>query len=291
VTLRPRLALVPGFLAAALLAGCGGGGGSGGGSAAPTITIQPARVYHLSGFTPTQVARAGVPTRVSFTIVTPEGTPLTKYRHGTGPHNGVHLIFVRRDLGAIVHRHPPIGADGKITDEITFPTPGPYRLVIDAYPQTSGPQRNFQLFQSVHVAGPYKPAALPPFSATDEVGGYRFTLHGAPRLKAISPAFLHFTVDTMDGSPAHFQTWYGALAHAIFFRQGTLDYFHTHVCAPGASGCASILGGATVTGSSATPGKLNVGVLVPVGGTWRLFLQTKIDGKIVTAPFTLHVAS
>ena len=143
----------------------------------------------------------------------------------------------------------------------------------------------------MHVAGPYKPAALPPFSATDEVGGYRFTLHGTPHLKAISPAFLHFTVTTMDGLPAHFQTWYGALAHAIFFRQGTLDYFHTHVCAPGASGCASILGGATVTGSSATPGKLNVGVLVPVGGTWRLFLQTRIDGKIVTAPYTLHVAS
>jgi hypothetical protein len=292
VTLRPRLALVSGLAAAAtLLAGCGGGGSGGGGSAAPTITIQPARIYHLSGFTPTRVACAGAPTRVSFTIVTPQGKPLTQYRQGTGPHNGVHLIFVRRDLGAIVHRHPPIGTDGKITDTITFPMPGPYRLVIDAYPQTSGPQRNFQLFESLRVAGPYKPVALPPFSQTDQVGGYRFTLHGTPHLKAISPAFLHFTVDTMDGLPAHFETWYGALAHAIFFRQGTLDYFHTHVCAPGASGCASILGGATVTGSSATPGRLNVGVLVPVGGTWRLFLQTKIGGKIVTAPFTLHVAS
>jgi hypothetical protein len=287
VTLRPRLAVLVAALAAVpSMAGCGGGGG---GSAAPTITIQPARVYHVSGFTPTSVARAGKPTRVSFTIVGPDGKPLTQYRHGTGPHNGIHLIFVRKDLGAIVHRHPPIGPDGKIVDSITFPEPGPYRLVIDAYPQTSGPQRNFQLFESLRVAGPYKPSALPPFSATDQVDGYRFTLHGTPHLKAISPAFLHFTVDTMDGLPAHFETWYGALAHAIFFRQGTLDYFHTHVCAPGASGCTSVLGGATVTGSSATPGKLNVGVLVPVGGTWRLFLQTRIDGRIVTAPFTLHV--
>ena len=288
MTLRPWLALVPGLLAVALLAGCGGGGG--GASITPTITIQPARVYRLSGFMPTHVARAGVPTKVSFTIVTPEGKPLTQYRHGLGPHNGVHLIFVRTDLGAIVHRHPPIGADGKITDSITFPTPGPYKLVIDAYPQTSGPQRNFQLFQSVHVAGRYKPVALPPFSATDEVGGYRFTLHGTPHLKAISPAFLHFTVTTMDGLPAHFQTWYGALAHAIFFRQGTLDYFHTHVCAPGVSGCTSVLGGAKVTGTSTTPGKLNVGVLVPAPGTWRLFLQVLAGGRVLTAPFTLHVS-
>jgi hypothetical protein len=291
VTLRPLLPLlVPGLAASALLAGCGGGR-SGGGSGTPTITIQPARVYHLSGFTPMQVARAGVPTRISFTIDAPDGKPLTRYRHGTGPHNGVHLIFVRKDLGAIVHRHPPIGPDGKITDTVTFPTPGPYRLVIDAYPQTSGPQPNFQLFQSVRVDGAYKPIALPAFSPTDDVGGYRFTLHGTPHLKAISPAFLHFTVTAPSGTPAHFETWYGALAHAIFFRQGTLDYFHTHVCAPRAAGCASILGGATVTGSSATPGKLNVGVLVPVGGTWRLFLQCRIDGKVVTAPFTLHVTS
>jgi hypothetical protein len=32
-----------------------------------------------------------------------------------------------------------------------------------------------------------------------------------------------------------------------------------------------------------------VGVLVPAPGTWRLFLQTKIGGRVVTAPFTLDV--
>jgi hypothetical protein len=61
------------------------------------------------------------------------------------------------------------------------------------------------------------------------------------------------------------------------------------VCAPGAAGCTSILGSAKVTGSSATPGKLDVGVLVPVAGTWRLFLQCKVDGRVLTAPFTLTV--
>jgi hypothetical protein len=86
-----------------------------------------------------------------------------------------------------------------------------------------------------------------------------------------------------------FTPWYGALAHAIFFRQGSLDYFHTHVCAAGASGCTSVLGGTRVTGSSTTPGKLTVGVLVPAPGTWRLFLQSRADGHILTAPFTLSV--
>ena len=29
---------------------------------------------------------------------------------------------------------------------LTFAKPGPYRVVVDAYPNTTGPQRNFQLF-------------------------------------------------------------------------------------------------------------------------------------------------
>jgi hypothetical protein len=268
----------------ALVAGCGGGG-----AGTPTITVGAARTYSLSGFTPSKAITAGKPTRVSFTILQPDGKPLTQYKHGAGPHNGVHLIIVRRDLAVIVHRHPPVGPNGRISDTITFPEPGPYRVVIDVYPKTTGPVPNFQEFAAIQVAGAYRPQPLPPLRTTQVVEGYRITLHGTPHLRAIQPAFLDFTVMKPSGAPADFQTWFGALAHAIFFRRGTLDYFHTHVCAPGAVGCASVFGGARVTGTSATPGRLKVGVLVPVSGTWRLFLQCRVAGRVITAPFTLRV--
>jgi hypothetical protein len=267
-----------------VVAGCGGGG-----SKTLSISVQPGRTYELSHFTPAKPVRAGVPTRVSFTILRPDGRPLTAYKHGAGPHNGVHVIIVRRDLGTIVHRHPPVGSNGLISDEITFPQPGPYRVVIDVYPKSAGPVPNFQLFGTLTVAGKYEPQPLPPFRASETVDGYRFTLHGTPRLHAIQSALLDFTVTDPTGKPASFTPWFGALAHAIFFRQGTLDYFHTHVCAPGASGCSSVLGAARVTGTSATPGHLNVGVLVPVPGMWRLFLQCRVNGHVITAPFTLRV--
>ena len=38
-----------------------------------------------------------------------------------------------------------------------------------------------------------------------------------------------------------------------------------------------------VTGQSSAPGKLTLGVLLPVPGTWRLCLQMKLGGRIVTA--------
>lgn len=267
--------------AALLLGGCG----SGSGPSAPTI--QAAQTYALQGFDLGPRLRAGKPVHVSFAIKQPSGAVLTAYKRGPGPHTGVHLIMVRSDLGTIVHTHPPVGTDGRANGTVVMPTPGRYRVVVDAYPAT-GP-RNFQLFRWITVPGAVPRQSLPPFKATTTVDGYRFTLHGHPHLRAIQAGFLTITVRRPDGAPATFTPWYGALAHAIFFRKGSLDYFHTHVCSPGASGCTSILGATKVTGRSSTPGKLTVGVLVPVAGTWRLFLQTKVDGHILTAPFTLNV--
>jgi hypothetical protein len=264
-----------------LLAGCGSSGTS-------QLTVGAARTFRLAGFGPTKFV-AGKPARLSFTIDQPSGKPLTSYRTGSGPHTGVHLIIVRSDLGMLIHKHPPIGADGRIREAITLPTPGKYRVVVDAYPNLQGPLRNFQLFRVISVPGAAPKKPLGQFHRTALVSGYRFTLKNAPRLKAISPAFLTLDIARPDGTPATFTPWFGALAHAIFFRSGSLDYFHTHVCSAGMTGCTSVLGTTRVTGRATKPGQLRVGVLLPVPGTWRLFLQCQVDGRVLTAPFTLVV--
>jgi hypothetical protein len=199
------------------------------------------------------------------------------------------VIVVRSDLGAIIHKHPEPGPDGKVSETLTLPTPGRYRFVVDAYPNLNGPLRNFQLFRWITVPGRARTEALPPFRQTVTVDGYRFTQRHRPRLHAIEPAFLVISVTRPTGAPATFTPWFGALAHAIFFRAGSLDYFHTHVCSAGMPGCTSVLGTVRVTGTATRPGQLRVGVLLPVPGTWRMFLQTKADGRVLTAPFTLTV--
>jgi len=278
-----RRSLFP-LLAVLAVSGCGGSSSNSG-----FPTIQAARTYALTAFAPKAPVTAGKPGRVSFVIRKPDGTPLTDFKRGPGPHTGVHLIIVRRDLATIIHTHPPVQADGTVSTRITFAKPGPYRVVIDAYPNTNGPQKNFQLFGSLRVAGAYAPEKLPAYAASDVVDGYRVTIRGRPSLHAIQAGFLKIDVTGPDGKPAAFTPWFGALAHAIFFRAGSLDYFHTHVCAPGAAGCTSVLGATRVTGSSSKPGTLTVGVLVPTAGTWRLFLQTRANGHVITAPFTLAV--
>jgi hypothetical protein len=268
-----------------LLAGCGASGSS-------SITIQAARTYHLARFGPTTGIKAGKPTLISFTIVQPDGKSLTSYRHGNGPHNGVDLVIVRNDDSHLLYEDTDIHARGRITQPVVFPAPGHYRVVIDAYPQPNGPNSpyNFQLLETVTVAGTAQLTPPPPPVPRVTVDGYRFTLTGQPALHAIQPAFLTFTVTDPQGNPAVFTPWRGALAHAIFIRQHSLDYFHTHVCPPGATNCTARLGAARVAGTSSAPGRLKVGLLVPVPGIWRLFLLSRPDGTVVTAPFTLHVS-
>jgi hypothetical protein len=274
-------------VAAALLAGCGGS--SGGSVTAPKVA--PARTFSLAAFQPSGPVVPGRPTTVSFTVRLPSGKPLTEYKTGGGPHTSVHLIIVRDDLKYIIHQHPPIGPDGRLMQAVTFPAPGKYRVLVDVYPNVPGLGPNFQLFKTVDVSGHYRPQPLPAFHPDQVIDGYHIDMQGHPTLHAIQAGFVHVAVLDPRGRKVSFVPWFGALAHAIFFHEGSLDYFHTHVCGAGATNCTSAIGATRVTGTATAPGKLTLGVLLPVPGTWRLFLQMKLGHKVVTAPYTLKVSS
>jgi hypothetical protein len=275
------------LLAAAVVAGCGGS--SGGTVSVPKIA--PARVFTLGTFQPSGPITPGRPTTVSFTVQLPNGKTLTQYKTGSGPHTGVHLIIVRNDLAYIIHDHPPIAPDGLLRQSVTFPAPGTYRVLVDVYPNIPGGQPNFQLFRTVEVSGHYRPSRLPTFKPDLVVDGYHIDMQPHATLHAIQAAFVNVDVLDPHGQKVSFVPWFGALAHAIFFHQGSLDYFHTHVCGANAPNCTSAIGATRITGRATAPGRLTLGVLLPVPGTWRLFLQMKLGGKIVTAPYTLNVAS
>jgi hypothetical protein len=276
-------------LVATIAAGCGSSGGTG--VALPNVA--PAKVFTLAAFAPAAPVQPGRPTTVSFVVKQPSGKPLTQYRTGPGPHTGVHLIIVRDDLAYIVHQHPPVGPGGLLRQTVTFPAPGTYRVLVDVYPNLPGGLPNFQLYHTVTVAGPWHPKPLPPFKPDLVVGGYHIDMQPHPALHAIQAQFIDVTVTDQAHRKVTFTPWFGALAHAIFFHDGSLDYFHSHICAPNAPNCGTLAGvsASRVTGHSSAPGKLTIGVLLPEPGVWRLFLQMKLDGRIITAPYTLNIAA
>jgi hypothetical protein len=270
------------------VAGCGSGG-----SGVTVPTVAPAATYSLQNFQPVAPVVPGKTTLVSFSIRQPSGKTLTAYRPCCAPHDGVDLIIVRADDSHIQYDDSDISPSGHVSQPIVFPTPGRYRIIIDAYPAHHAIDApiNFQLFTWVTVKGPYHRQTVPPYRATQVVDGYRFQVEPHPPLKAIQATFLTLKVTDPHGRKAVFGTWRGALAHAIFIHQGSLDYFHTHVCSPGAIYCTSVLGAARVTGSSSSPGILHVGVLLPEPGKWRLFLLTYIGGRHLVTTITLNASA
>ena len=217
-----------------MLAGCGGG------SSGPSFpTIGAARTFEIADFEPAGADPAGQADRISFVIRQPDGQPLTTFKRGAGPHTGVHLIFVRDDLATIIHKHPPVAADGTIRETLTFPDPGPLPARRRRLPRERAAAELPALPPGSGRGQGRRPSRCRRRRRSSRGDGYRFAIQGKPKLKAIQATLLTIDVTDAQGRPAAFTPYFGALAHAIFFRKGSLDYFHTHVCAPGASGCTS----------------------------------------------------
>jgi hypothetical protein len=194
---------------------------------------------------------------------------------------------VRDDLSMIVHKHPPIPAGGRLALPADLPRAGRYHVLVDVYP-ASGALRNFQLTHELQVGTTDVRAPLPPYAPVVHAGGLKFRVARLPALRLAEPATMIVHVTDATGKPVAFTPFYGALAHAIFFRAGSLDYFHSHICGNDPA-CTASFGAPATTGHSTKPGRMELGVLLPASGTWRLFLQVYEGGKLITAPFTLRV--
>ena len=192
---------------ALLLAGCGSSSG--------TLTVGAARTFRLAQFTPTTF-EAGKPQQISFTIEQPSGAPLTSYRTGSGPHTGVHLIIVRSDLGAIVHKHPPIGAGRPDhRDRSRSRPPGATASSWTRIPRWPACSGTFS--SSGGSTSPARPrrSRCRRSETTVTVGGYRFTLDHPPALHAIRAEFLN--------AHRHAPRRHSREVHALVRRAGARD--------------------------------------------------------------------
>src|SRR5579875_3690510 len=168
--MRKPSSWIIGLIALAGLSACGGSG-------AGTLSVPkvaPASTYSLQHFQPATPVVAGRPSVVSFTIQQPSGKPLTAYRPCCEPHDGVDLIIVRSDDSHVQYDDSDIAADGTVSQPVIFPTPGRYRVIIDAYPAHTAPTQpiNFQLFTWVTVSGTARSEPVPPFQPTVVTDGF-----------------------------------------------------------------------------------------------------------------------
>ena len=180
----------------------------------------------------------------------------------------LHLILVRRDLTGYQHLHPAMAADGTWSVPLKVAQPGAYRVFADF-------QRSCQkhvLAADLLAGGDFRPVALPAPAPTASTDGYDVRLE-RPALHAGREAALRFTVSRGGRPVREIQPYLGARGHLVALRQGDLAYLHAHP-----------------EEHDAAPGTIPFAADFLSAGTYRLFLQFKIDGVVHTAGFTVEVA-
>lgn len=200
----------------------------------------------------------------TFQVRTEEGNVVTAFEE---THDQLaHLILVRRDLTRFQHLHPTMADDGTWSVEVELPDAGVYRafvdVLVDGQPTTLG----VDLLSS----GPAQYEDRPQTTREAEVEGYSVELL-PERISAGEPVRLQFEV-LGDGGVAHLEPYLGALGHLVALRDGDLAYLHVHP-----------------EETDPDDGIVQFSVRFPTTGRYRLFLQAKPDGKLITTSFDVRV--
>jgi hypothetical protein len=216
---------------------------------------------------PTVTLPAGEATTLTFRVLGPDGSPVTRYDESH--EQDLHLVAVRRDLSGFQHVHPTLAADGTWTTPLSL-APGSWRVFADFVPSADGENRI--LGADVGVAGDFTPTPLPAESRTSEVDGYTVTLDG--ELTAGAESELTLSVSRAGRPVTDLQPYLGAFGHLVALRGGDLAYLHVHPADDGAAGPA-----------------VRFSTTAPSVGTYRLFLDFEHGSVVRTAEFTVSAAA
>ena len=174
----------------------------------------------------------------------------------------MHFIVVRRDMTGFQHLHPTENADGTWSVPVTLREAGSYRVFADF--SVNGTPHT--LADDLTVDGTVRSQELPAPAKSVDVDGLRVSLtEGAAKAGAESE--LGFSV-TRDGRPVAIQDYLGAKGHLVALRQGDLAFLHVHP----------------------DENSLKFMSTFPTAGSYRMFLQFKVGGRVHTAAFTQEVS-
>lgn len=219
-------------------------------------------------------ASEGRPTEITMLIrEQDDGIPV---RNLTEQHKKLaHLIVVSKDLAFFDHLHPDVVGPGKMSVKATFPRQGQYI----AFLQFATPDKGEQLLRGTLRLGKddMKTASLKPDAdKAKAIDDLTFSLKSPPA-KAHEMAMPEVEI-TRGGKPiTNIEEYLGAGGHGVIISEDTQSFLHVH---PEASQAAD--------GTFASPVMFHTEI--PKAGTYKMWTQFQIDGKVRTADFTFSVA-
>ncbi len=211
---------------------------------------------------------------VEFVIEGPDGSAVTEYE--IEHEKELHLIAVRRDFTGFQHVHPERASDGTWAAPLDL-TGGTWRLFADFTPvaEDGSGAEGLTLGADITVTGSTGRfgAPSPEVRRVDTVDGYRVELAG--NLTPGEESNLSFAVTRQGDAVADLQPYLGARGHLVALREGDLGYLHVH----------------PIDDEDATGHEVGFAATVPSVGSYRLYLDFRVDGVVRTASFVLRTDS
>jgi hypothetical protein len=190
----------------------------------------------------------------------------------------LHLLLVDPSLEDYQHLHP-VGLEepGTFAFEFSPRRSGTYRVFADFTPRATG--RALYAGASLDVGS--RRAAVDPVPAGTsdravEVAGYTFAVGtDSDRVRINEISELRLAVARAAGGPVHLEDIMGAQAHVVAFDAGRTGFAHLH----------PLVG----DGKDSPSDQLSFQLLLSDPGHYRLWVQVKIEGREIFAPFDFDV--
>jgi hypothetical protein len=184
----------------------------------------------------------------------------------------MHLIIVRDDATEFQHLHPE-NVNGRWTVAATIPKQGVYNMYADVAPKEE-PASILRV--PLTIGGKTEQAQFPPLSPAMSIiqNGIEVKLIGPEPFKTNEHSKLKFML-TRNGQPVtQIEPYLGAFGHVVVLRHGDPDdYLHAH----------------PVTETKPTNGEVEFESEFPAKGTYTIYAQFQVSGKVLTFPITLAV--
>jgi hypothetical protein len=247
-----------------------------------TLAPMDARAFAENGLE-VGVARRKKPGTIGLTLrVTDRGALLREFE--PVHERLLHLFVVSSDLSHFDHVHPELGADGVFRIELAVPRSGLYRLVADFYPKGGVPQTVQRTVVTPGYAGVLfpDPPVLVPDAREKMTAGLQVVLDAAPFVAGREVTLTFRCLDAVTSGPADLEPFLGAPGHLLVMSADLVDAIHSH---PEGTGDLGLVPGP----QSLVPTLVSFSLRFPRPGQYRIWLQVKRRGQVITAPFTVEV--
>jgi hypothetical protein len=252
------------------------------------VRIDPfdAREYEVEARTEPIAIQAGRPFRLRLTIREPRTHAVVR-DFATVHDKRYHLFVIGADLEHYAHVHPAQEADGTWTMDVTVPRAGYYTLYSDFLPAGGAPQVVALPLVTAGYRGDLaasRATLTPDRVLRTRAGDMTVALAVPPDGFAAGreERFACQLTDRRSGAAVgDIEPYLAAWGHTLILSEDTLAVVHAHPVEPPPLDDPAARGGPTITFKA----------LFPKAGRYRIWTQLKRHGEVVTAVFTVDVAS